>query len=84
MGEPRLPVFGQEKQRRLPDDLTGMRFGLLVVQSRILPNQPGGSRWLCKCDCGETCKVKRRSLVEGRQSCGCLVRFMLGKVKRKI
>ena len=79
MGEPRLPVYGREVPKRLPTDLVGRRFGKLIVQSWI----PELKKWLCLCDCGETCKVKRRGLVDGRQSCGCLVRIMLGKVFKK-
>ena len=79
MGNPRLPVYGSEAPKRLPVDLTGIRFGKLVVQEWL----PEFKKWLCLCDCGETCKVKRRGLVGGRQSCGCLVRIMLGKVMEK-
>lgn len=32
-------------------DLTGQRFGRLVVQSRA-PNVTGNARWRCLCDCG--------------------------------
>jgi len=78
MGEPRLPVYGREKPKRLPKDLTGRRFGKLVVQSWV----PEFKKWLCQCDCGGTCNVKRTGLIAGRQSCGCLSRMYYGKRAR--
>jgi hypothetical protein len=53
-------------------DLTGQRFGRLLVQSRG-PNGKGGSaRWNCLCDCGNTTLTWSQSLKEGRAiSCGC-------------
>lgn len=51
-------------------DLTGQRFGRLVVQEYI-----NDGRWLCRCDCGQTCSVRSWSLRNGRtKSCGCLAR----------
>lgn len=82
MGNPKLPVYGQEKAKRLPDDLTGRRFGHLVVLERILPNVKGGSRWLCKCDCGTVKRVRRENLVRGTESCGCISRVFFGKRAR--
>ena len=35
-------------------DLTGQRFGRLVVVSRKPNNEWRNSMWLCKCDCGKT------------------------------
>ena len=49
--------------------LWGRRFGRLVVNKRIDP----GMKWLCVCDCGNTCSVDGRLLNKGHtQSCGCL------------
>lgn len=51
-------------------DLTGIRFGHLVVLSRS--NDKGkNSKWLCKCDCGKEMIVSRPSLKRGQKSCGC-------------
>ena len=33
-------------------DLTGQRFGSLVVLERDLSNKKN-AKWLCQCDCGE-------------------------------
>lgn len=55
-------------------DLTGQRFGRLVVVGR---NQSRNNRrhvaWDCVCDCGNTCVVLGCNLKTGKtQSCGCL------------
>jgi hypothetical protein len=51
-------------------DITGQRFGKLVVQS--LAPYRRQSRWLCKCDCGATPTVNGRDLRRGHTlSCGC-------------
>lgn len=52
-------------------DLTGQRFGALVVRGR---SQSG--KWQCKCDCGAALERALSALREGeregaRQSCGC-------------
>ncbi len=55
-------------------DLTGLRFGKLLVQERDLsaPNLGKGTRWICKCDCGKTVSVLSGRLRSGQtQSCGC-------------
>lgn len=54
-------------------NLTGRRFGRLVVQGRA-PTEPGCDlRWECICDCGGTKTTVRGSLRAGHtRSCGCL------------
>lgn len=44
-------------------DLTGRRFGKLVVQ-RLLPERTksGKAIWECKCDCGNTAKGIKESM----------------------
>ena len=55
-------------------ELTGQRFGRLLVVSRA-PNRGGKTRWYCKCDCGEMTIVNSRDLRMGAtKSCGCLNR----------
>lgn len=52
-------------------DLTGRRFGRLVVVSRA-ENKGQMSRWNCLCDCGNTTTVYSTNLRRGyTQSCGC-------------
>lgn len=53
-------------------DLTGQRFGRLVVLERVENSKTGSSRWLCKCDCGKTRIHSAGTLNYGTvQSCGC-------------
>ena len=55
-------------------DLTGHRFGRLVVVRRS-GSASGHASWLCRCDCGNVTIVSRPNLVTGRKnatrSCGC-------------
>ena len=58
-------------------DLTGQRFGKLVVQGRandlVQKNGRKRVRFLCKCDCGGTIITTRDTLVAGEvMSCGCI------------
>ena len=63
---------------KLFDDLTGKRFGKLVVLSvdkRAGANCNRKSIWLCQCDCGKTTPIWGHSLKHGlTKSCGCLRR----------
>lgn len=69
------PVVGN----RAPD-ITGQRFGRLVVVERTVnserrgPNGSTQSRWVCRCDCGKQhvvlgCNLRRDKV----RSCGCLL-----------
>lgn len=58
-------------------DLTGLRFGKLVVlKSEGIHITPTGKKkflWLCQCDCGNKKVVTGKRLIEGRtKSCGCV------------
>lgn len=54
-------------------DLTGMRFGRLVV-IREVGRKNGHVAWLCRCDCGKEVVINGAFLRNGKsQSCGCLV-----------
>lgn len=49
-------------------DLSGMRFGMLVVSHR----SDGKRKWLCVCDCGSETTPRADHLTMGRViSCGC-------------
>jgi hypothetical protein len=54
-------------------DITGSRFGRLVVLQREKPRKGyHGAMWLCKCDCGKTTIVNGQNLKSGNTtSCGC-------------
>lgn len=54
-------------------DLTGQRFGKLLVIKRAEINKKGGVWWLCKCDCGKNTIKLATKLKNGLvKSCGCL------------
>lgn len=54
------------------NDLTGKRYGRLVVLFKNGKTKSGNSRWDCICDCGNQTNVIGSLLVNGEtQSCGC-------------
>ena len=55
-------------------DLTGRRFGRLVVIGRFdMRDLQGRVLFACICDCGRDCVVSSHNLLHGRvKSCGCL------------
>lgn len=56
-------------------DLTGQKFGRLVVLGRGTQKYKGNAFWRCQCDCGSVVDVASNHLRSGRvQSCGCLGR----------
>lgn len=64
-------------------DITGMRFGKLVVLSFNSINDKGtyvGSLWNCLCDCGNEVVSRSDTLLKGaKKSCGCLTKFAYGE-----
>lgn len=56
------------------NDLTGQRFGRLVVLGLAdVPDRKGFIFWRVRCDCGTEKAVMQNNLVSGRtKSCGCL------------
>lgn len=58
-------------------DLTGKRFGRLVVVGIVKRDSNGRAYWNCKCDCGNEVVVRHDSLQCGHaKSCGC---FKIGE-----
>ena len=60
-------------------DLTGQRFGRLVVIQKGKPHITSGgayiATWICKCDCGNYTTVQAPKLRKGHTtSCGCLIK----------
>lgn len=54
-------------------DLTGQRFGKLLVLEQHGRNSRKNVLWLCQCDCGNTHIVASPALLNGStNSCGCL------------
>lgn len=64
--------YVSKKKKGYRGDLTGKRFGRLLVVKR-LEDEDGWTRFLCKCDCGNEKVVRGMGLKYGTtQSCGCL------------
>lgn len=56
----------------------GDRFGRLKVVHE------DGNKWICQCDCGNSKKVARNSLITGRtKSCGCLQKEKAAEAQNK-
>lgn len=58
-------------------NLTGLRFGKLLVVGLLGKRRYGGSRnsylWSCVCDCGKISVVEGGNLSSNTRSCGCLI-----------
>lgn len=53
-------------------DLSGKRFGKLVVLEKSENRKRGSCLWLCQCDCGTLCEKPTGELNSGcAKSCGC-------------
>lgn len=63
-------------------DLTGQRFGRLVVRLEVGRTR-GGICWRCECDCGEQIEAISGHLRHGTRSCGCLKRDQAAQVGRR-
>lgn len=67
--------YPKERKRKATTELSGMRFGRLVVKSHEGFNKHNCKTWLCICDCGKETVVPTGNLRKGNtQSCGCLMR----------
>ena len=54
-------------------DLTGQRFGRLVVENFSHTDKHGHSMWACLCDCGNRIVTRSSLLLGGKtKSCGCI------------
>lgn len=63
---------------RVKIDLTGSRFGKLLVLSEAEPNKYNHKQWNCICDCGNNFIAKTIRLRAGEtRSCGCLFKSIL-------
>lgn len=78
-----IPVRVPTKHGYKFKDLTGMRFGRLVVLEYAGVNSANLSLWKCKCDCGNECIVLAKTLLRGtKNSCGCLHNEITGDTFR--
>lgn len=65
-------------------DMTGQRYGRLVVLSEQGKHPSSGVLWRCRCDCGSESVLPGRQLRRGRtRSCGCLAREASAKRLRE-
>lgn len=66
-------------------DLTGQRFGKLLVIERYPENNKFNRvQWKCKCDCGnEVIKTTNALKDFGTESCGCILKEITSKRMRK-
>lgn len=63
-------------------DLTGRRFGRLVVIGRSGSNKHQKARWKCKCDCGKEKLLVAGSLISGNsESCGCIQKETMHEIR---
>ena len=54
-------------------DLTGQRFGKLVVVERAENDSRGNVQWLCQCECGNKKVIRGYQLTNNKtKSCGCI------------
>lgn len=61
-------------------DLTGQRFGRLLVIGECGRSKDGQKVYLCRCDCGNETKVRSGNLRRGTtKSCGCINRESVAK-----
>ena len=69
-------------------DLTGQRFGKLLVVARDDENKHGGNHyWFCECDCGNRKSIRGTSLTKKKtptRSCGCDQREVSSETGKRV
>ena len=64
------------------NDLTGKRFGYLLVFEETEKKSSNSIVWKCRCDCGNIHETTAARLISGKvRSCGCLKKETLDKKK---
>lgn len=58
-------------------DITGARFGKLLVVKQLPRKKRKVVEWLCRCDCGNEVSVRRANLGTSTNSCGCIKKARL-------
>ena len=54
-------------------DMTGRKYGRLLIVSRAKNNKYGNAFWNCICDCGNKVVARGSSIRSGHtKSCGCI------------
>lgn len=65
-------------------DITGKKYGKLIVVSECGRDKWGRVLWLCKCECGkETITTKNKLEIGKKKSCGCLIDDIKTWIHRK-
>lgn len=66
-------AFETPSHKKNNEDLTGKRFGMLLVVGKDKDRDKTGCiKYICKCDCGNVVSVRSSSLNDGNTSgCGC-------------
>jgi hypothetical protein len=64
------------------EDLTGQKFNRLSVVKYVGKAKSGQSRWLCRCDCGNTIEAVGSHLKTGNiKSCKCLLKENMSNLR---
>lgn len=74
--EAMVQEYTKPQRPDLKGDLTGHRFGRLVVKD-IYRHHKNGTSWVCQCDCGNTI-VTPASRLALRRTCGCVAQGVGG------
>lgn len=65
-------------------DITGQKFGELVVLGFKGLARNRSSLWNCKCSCGNTTVIARSNLIQKKiRSCGCIRKKQVGALNKK-
>jgi len=67
---------------KTPRDLSGLRFGRLLVLKKGAGKVRSGKHqptWVCQCDCGTIKEIHRSDLMDRTTSCGCKRREMVSQ-----
>lgn len=82
----KYPIWDKPSRKNLRD-LTGQRFGRLLVLYRYCENTPGkNAQWVCQCDCGNVKVIRGGSLTKATKptrSCGCQTYENASKANKK-
>lgn len=66
------------ERRCMKNDLTGKRFGKLLVEAPSEKRKNGYTMWRCRCDCGNEILVESRHLKRNTiHDCGCVPRMKI-------
>lgn len=77
------PACSKAGQKTALKDMTGQRFGRLVVMERSAKTRRA-AQWLCRCDCGKSAVSNGDNLRRGlAKSCGCISTERLVKATRR-